>query len=155
MRIDRGVPALGQVLERSDVVEMAMRHHDRSRTCLRAETFISAVHNQMSRSGNTGVDQHPISVTCARTAVIHDIDDGKSAISEERCDLMDRLIAISVDREGGRGKGDLLVHLRKDRFAPPALHGEFLIADTEYPGDTSVPGDSGNTRKTAETLLNE
>jgi hypothetical protein len=97
VRINRRIPLISERFQATDVIEVAMRHHNGGRPGMRAESLDSCMFDRAGESRQTHIDQHPFTIPRARMPNENDVHDCKSLIGNIARDLVRGIIVPAIN----------------------------------------------------------
>src|SRR4051794_3874900 len=111
VRVNRYIPFLGQGFERTDVIEMPMRQHDRPWAASATKSRLTRRPEIGGRARHSCVDECPVSVSGSGPPPEDDVDDGNLTVCEVRRDfarlVIAQLVGLRSVGTGGLGQGNL------------------------------------------------
>src|SRR4051794_8418688 len=96
MSVDRGIPFCSKILQRTDMIEVAMGEHDGSGSRVGAESLSRGALDEGLRAEHACVNENPLTIRCSRDAKEDHVHDRKPPVGDVTRDLHGVVIPLTI-----------------------------------------------------------
>jgi hypothetical protein len=95
--VNRRIPIIGESFQRTSMIEVPVRHQNGSGPRVLAESIGGCALNCACETGETGIDQNPLTIGRARLPKENHIDDREPFVSKIVSDLVRAIVVVAVN----------------------------------------------------------